>query len=495
MKNISQLYWAVIELAKEAGNIQREKFRMKDLKIETKSTVVDMVTEVDIACDHLIVNRLKQLFPDDAILSEEQGVQALHSQNESGYTWIIDPLDGTTNYSIGHPIFAVSIARWYQDTPVFGVVYLPMLDEIYYAEKGKGAYANQNRLHCSSKTKLVESVLATGFPYDRATSENNNSKNIEKMIPLVKGVRRLGAAAYDLCLVAAGIYDAYWELRLSKWDMAAGSLMISEAGGECTYTEENGKYNVVAGAPELCQQIKTICNMTNTREGSAQVPSAHPSTPPSAPPSTPQEHPMDQAIQSDVVIVMGSHRKEGNTAYFTKQLMQALDQRKVRYQYFDVNNLLIKDCLDCTFCKDNLGKCVLDDDMTAFYEAVRTANTVVFASPVYFNGVSSKLKKLIDRCQMIFMCDFAHQKPFVETIDIERKRGYIVSVGGANTYPNQFLGSELSLSLVLNNLRVPLTKHFQFSNTDREPLSNAKNSDLIEKSVQMIVSNDHQQIE
>ena len=261
---MSAMYHPIIALAQEAGGWQKEKFRSKHLSIETKSTSVDLVTEVDLACDRGIVSRIKELFPNDDILSEEQGMQnKVYEKEGSGYCWIIDPLDGTTNYSIGHPIFAVSIARWYEDTPVFGVVYLPMLDELYYAEKDCGAYQNHEKMQASQRDKLVESVVATGFPYDRATAKNNNSKNIEKMIPLVKGVRRLGAAAYDLCLVAAGIYDAYWELRLSKWDLAAGYLMILESGGECTFTVENDKYNVVAGAPELCRRIQSICNMTN----------------------------------------------------------------------------------------------------------------------------------------------------------------------------------------------------------------------------------------
>lgn len=147
--------------------------------------------------------------------------------------------------------------------PIFGVVYLPMLDELFYAELGKGAYMNHARITGSKRSVLSESVLATGFPYDRATAENNNSENVAVMIPKVKGIRRLGAAAYDLCLVAVGVYDAYWELRLGKWDLAAGMLMITEAGGEFSYEEENGIFNVVAGAPALCKQIKALVNMTN----------------------------------------------------------------------------------------------------------------------------------------------------------------------------------------------------------------------------------------
>lgn len=266
MYKIEERYHPIIELALEVGALQRQFFRKDGLEISTKSSTVDMVTEADIACDQLIVNRIKELFPLDEILSEEQGLQPLTQDETSGYQWVIDPLDGTTNFSIGHPIFAVSIARWYKEEPEFGVVYIPMLNELYYAQKGRGAFYNDKVMRISKQTKLNESVLATGFPYDRATAINNNSKNIEKMIPLIKGVRRMGAAAYDLCLVASGIYDAYWELRLGKWDMGAGCLMITEAGGEFRMTIDDGKYNVITGPKALCDQIEKIVNMSNGDE-------------------------------------------------------------------------------------------------------------------------------------------------------------------------------------------------------------------------------------
>lgn len=263
MNNIDNQYHAVIELAKEVGALQKQYFRSKTLQIGTKSTAVDMVTEADLACDHLIVNRLQALFPNDDILSEEQGIHPVDGANKSDYIWIIDPLDGTTNFSIGHPIFAVSIARWYKEEPQFGVVYVPMLDELFYAQKGKGAYMNHERMMCSKRTHLGEAVIGTGFPYNRATAVNNNAENIARMVPKVKGLRRLGAAAYDLCLVAAGIYDGFWELRLAKWDMAAGWLMISEAGGTCLITVENSQYNFIAGSSEICNRLKEVVCMDN----------------------------------------------------------------------------------------------------------------------------------------------------------------------------------------------------------------------------------------
>ncbi len=261
-KVISSEYIEVVQLSKVAGEIQRESFRTNSFKIKTKSSAVDLVTEVDMKCDRFIVEQLKRLFPEDQILSEEQGLY-IPSGEKSAYKWIIDPLDGTTNFSIGHPIFAVSIARWYENEPVFGVVYVPMLDELFYAEKGQGAYHNLEKIKSSDCNQLNQAVIGTGFPYDRATARNNNSENIQKMIPLIKGVRRLGAAAYDLCLVAMGILDAFWELRLAQWDLAAGMLIIKEAGGTFYYEEEAQKYNVIAGNADLVSTIKDIVDLEN----------------------------------------------------------------------------------------------------------------------------------------------------------------------------------------------------------------------------------------
>lgn len=260
MKNISAIYKDVVSLATEIGQDQKSCFRSNKLKVSTKSTSVDLVTEVDVACDEKIVKKLSSLFPEDAILSEEQG---LKKSKDNGYEWVVDPLDGTTNYAIGLPIFAVSIARWYHDEPVFGVVYVPMLDELFVAEKGKGAYLNGIKLKIGHKKTLKDSVLATGFPYDRAVAYNNNGANVEKMIPLVKGIRRMGAAAYDLCLVGAGIFDGFWELRLSKWDLAAAWLVVTEAGGVFYATEEKGLYNVICGNKEICTAIDEVVNLNN----------------------------------------------------------------------------------------------------------------------------------------------------------------------------------------------------------------------------------------
>jgi myo-inositol-1(or 4)-monophosphatase len=252
-------YDPVVDLMRAVGSYQKEAFKRRDFDIHTKSSAVDLVTEIDIGSDQKLTAGIREMFPEDGILSEEQGGYA----GSSAYEWIIDPLDGTTNFSIGHPIFAISVARWLGDQPVFGAVYLPMLDVLYTAELGKGAYEGDRKLMASSQTELSSSVLGTGFPYDRATAVNHNGENIKRLVPRVKGLRRLGAAAYDLCLVAAGVYDAFWELRLAKWDLAAGQLMIEEAGGVFTASCEAGKYNVIAGSKPLCDQLAALVSMRN----------------------------------------------------------------------------------------------------------------------------------------------------------------------------------------------------------------------------------------
>lgn len=174
---------------------------------------------------------------------------------------------------------------------------------------------------------------------------------------------------------------------------------------------------------------------------------------------------------SDVVIVMGSHREAGNTAYLTRNLMYQLDLLGQAYTYLDVNALNINHCIDCSVCRQDWGVCIHDDDMTHVYEILRDAKVIVWATPVYYNGITSKLKTMVDRCQMLFMCDFVHKKSFVADAIHAQKKGIIVSVGGANSYADQFVGNGLSLKLVFDNLQMSLIEHVQYSNTDRIDLS------------------------
>jgi len=220
--------------ALHAGKLQMESFG-KSLKIMSKNTDIDLVTTVDRESDALISSMLAEAFPHDKILTEEQ-FQEGKTQVSLSNTWVVDPLDGTTNYAHGFPHFAVSIAYFLHGVPQLGVVYNPCNKELFFAIAGRGAFLNDVQIYTSSNKvhDLSNALLATGFPYDIATSEVNNLDNFGRLAKRCRGVRRPGAAALDLAYVACGRFDAYWELKLSLWDLAAGILLVTEAGGKVT---------------------------------------------------------------------------------------------------------------------------------------------------------------------------------------------------------------------------------------------------------------------
>lgn len=213
---------------KEVGEIQLEKLGKKNININIKSGKIDLVTEMDKLSEKILIEKIKKSHPEHSILSEESGMR----DNNSDYRWIIDPLDGTTNYAHGFPVFSISVALKYKEEVILGVVYVPKLDELFFAIKDEGAYLNGERIKVSNTKKLEKSLLATGFPYDRAIDSNNNLKYFNQLVTKVRGIRRTGSAAFDLCNVAAGRFDGYWELKLNPWDVAAGVLIVREAGGE-----------------------------------------------------------------------------------------------------------------------------------------------------------------------------------------------------------------------------------------------------------------------
>ena len=217
--------------AYEAGHLQREQLHAVH-QIQTKASAIDLVTEVDQACDALITKRLSAFFPEDTLLTEEtyQPGDAICMDQ----TWVVDPLDGTTNYTHTFPVFAVSIAYVVQGKPVIGVVYAPVLDECFTAVAGHGAWLNGASLSVTKQTNLRNALLATGFPYDVQSDTVNNLKNFEAFLGRSQAVRRPGAAALDLAAVACGRFDAFWELKLAPWDVAAGILLVTEAGGQVT---------------------------------------------------------------------------------------------------------------------------------------------------------------------------------------------------------------------------------------------------------------------
>lgn len=198
-------------------------------RIEFKGAI-DIVTEMDTKAENLIIKTLKSAFPEHGILTEESQEQKTNSE----YRWIIDPLDGTTNYSHGFPVFCVSIALEKNGEIILGVVYNPMLNELFTAEKGKGAYLNNKKIKVSAIAELNKSLLATGFPYDVRTSEQNNIANFANFAVRAQAIRRAGSAALDMCYVACGRFDGFWELKLKPWDTAAAMLIVNEAGGMVT---------------------------------------------------------------------------------------------------------------------------------------------------------------------------------------------------------------------------------------------------------------------
>jgi len=214
-----------VSTAREAGQILKKRLNTPHT-IDYKGTI-NLVTEADRMSEALILERLQQRFPDHSILTEESPA----SDKNSEYRWIIDPLDGTTNYAHGYPVFCVSIALEQDKRVIAGVVYNPMLDELFLAEEGQGTWLNGQRIRVSEISDLSQSLIATGFPYDIRESEINNLDHFNSMAKQVQAIRRAGSAALDMAYVAAGRFDGFWELKLMPWDTAAASLLIREAGG------------------------------------------------------------------------------------------------------------------------------------------------------------------------------------------------------------------------------------------------------------------------
>lgn len=247
-----------VGMAREAGRIQLSYFRGDDLAMKTKSNVSDVVTRADRESEELIVRSILERYPTHAILGEEGGARG---DAASEWRWVVDPLDGTTNYSQGLPVFCVSIALQYRGETVVGVVYAPYLREFFTAVRGGGAWCRRGdgepvRLHVSTKQRLDCSVVATGFPYDKSENPDNNSDNVARILPHVRDVRRMGAAAYDLSCVAAAMLDGFWELNLHEWDVCAASLLVIEAGGVVESLRADRGVSPVAGSAALVEQMK-----------------------------------------------------------------------------------------------------------------------------------------------------------------------------------------------------------------------------------------------
>ncbi len=217
-----------VATVREAGAVLRDYYR-NGVTVKYKGEI-DLITEADHASEALILKRIRSAYPDCAILAEESGASA----NSSPYMWIADPLDGTTNFAHGLPIFSVTLALLVNGAIEIGATYDPIYDELYTAQRGQGAYLNSERLHVSAVSTLDQALLVTGFPYDRRTNPNNNIRQFTDFSLRAHGVLRLGSAALDLGAVAAGRLEGYWEFKINPWDIAAGVLMVKEAGGQVT---------------------------------------------------------------------------------------------------------------------------------------------------------------------------------------------------------------------------------------------------------------------
>ena len=213
-------------LAKDCGKIISKNFR-KNHTVKYKGPV-DIVTEADAASQDYAVASIKKAFPSHSILAEEDN---LNVSNDSPFKWIIDHLDGTTNYAHGLPIFCFSAALEKDSEIIMGCAYNPISKEMFCAVKNGGAYLNGKKISVSKTTSFERSLLSTGFPYDKKVNPDNNLDHFRDISIEVRGIRRLGSAVLDICYVAAGFLDGYWELNLNPWDMASGSIIIKEAGG------------------------------------------------------------------------------------------------------------------------------------------------------------------------------------------------------------------------------------------------------------------------
>jgi myo-inositol-1(or 4)-monophosphatase len=258
----------VIRAAKAAGKILLEGCGTR-LKVEHKRREVgeiELVTEFDRRAEDLILGRIRRAFPGCRILSEESGLSGTGGGKplESGEPiWLVDPLDGTTNFAHGLPIFSVSIALRENGRTRLGVVYDPARKEVFWAERGKGAYCGTERMRASGTADLGRSLLVTGFPYDAWTNPENNVDQFAAFTVRCQGVRRLGSAAIDLAYVAAGRFDGFWELRLAPWDVAAGGLIAEEAGARVTAIDGAGDYlterpSILAANPALHAKMADV---------------------------------------------------------------------------------------------------------------------------------------------------------------------------------------------------------------------------------------------
>lgn len=250
-----------VKAARRAGAIINRAARDVDLLAVTRKHPNDFVTDVDRAAEQAIIEILHRAYPDHAILAEESGASA-GSGGRSEYTWIIDPLDGTTNFIHGFPQYAVSIALRHKDVLTQAVIYDPSKNELFTATRGRGAYLNERRIRVSRRAQLTEALIGTGFPFRDLLHLEEYLVMFREITKCAAGIRRAGAAALDIAYVAAGRLDGFWEMGLSPWDMAAGALLVQEAGGLVgDFRGEPGYLDsgrIVCGNPKVFVQLLRV---------------------------------------------------------------------------------------------------------------------------------------------------------------------------------------------------------------------------------------------
>lgn len=248
---MDQLLFNAINITRAAGGELMKYFRTPGLHIDNKLNDADIVTAADRASERVVIGSIRSIYPSHAILSEESG-----ETQGSEYRWVIDPLDGTTNFTTGLPHFAVSIGIEHEGERVVGVVYAPALGELFTAVKGEGAYLNGVKRGHKTNKLLERAVVATGFPVDKDLNPDNNLLNVKRVLPHVRGMRRLGSASLDLSYVACGFLDAYWEMDLHEWDVSAGLLMCQEGAAPFKRFRVDRNVSVLAASPDIFPQIE-----------------------------------------------------------------------------------------------------------------------------------------------------------------------------------------------------------------------------------------------
>ncbi len=269
-----------VKAARRAGNIINRGARELDLLTVTVKGPKDFVSEVDRAAERAIVETLLDAYPDHGILAEEGTAKGANAEAEN--VWIIDPLDGTTNFLHGFPQYCVSIALAHRGQVTQGVVYDPVRNDLFTASRGRGAYLNERRIRVSRRQHLRECLIGTGFPFRDGSYLDTYLRMMRTMIQHTAGLRRPGAAALDLAYVAAGFYDGFWEVGLNPWDVAAGSLLVQEAGGLIGDLAGEGDFlhagQVIAGNPRIfSQMVNTMAPFRDELSRQRAASPAHPS--------------------------------------------------------------------------------------------------------------------------------------------------------------------------------------------------------------------------